>query len=887
MSNDVSKVYQFLANLGNWNTVADTNSDGSITKSEFREFMEQNFEWDGETTEEGKNDLINSFWKSIDTKTSGKIAGTNLKNKNALDASEITNMETKIQMYEVMNEFISSEVQCPSVVSDSANWKKSVTEGLSALVEKFGKLEGLEEHLAENVETIMNKTTADYCANEYLNSAMSTIINDYGYAYASDATLTGLIDEFVNNIPEGTDSLDIQSTVVQIIDAYLATAGMKEDNGFDLSTYGYNANEKSALNDLQKSVLQKTITDALATDANYEKYADLYATAIEKFMGTLKNGDFETVKADAAGAFNASEAGVALQNTIEVKGLFDFDSNAALKTALEGAGLGESFVSMLDGLMKGEVEVYDKIKEEAAAKAQNGDFNGETGFDINKAIEWITGQIKNNLAEFYGDSLGDASLTELKEIYNNLVAAAKENDNADGVKEAAIKYCNALADKSTKFAEPIKMLFGDNYATEINGMKAADIQDKIADLMTEVEALGDANELSLDASSWASFGEASEQVDLTASKASAIEYIEYAFKLVESLDPRNGIMTGLNKTRKENCLTDMRSVFPGGTYNSAINNCTTAEELQQLMDKFMSCFRRALSIDLDKSKEISQLTNTHPWKPVTTTVTNSTINVCQGFTQTFNITPTFKDADGNTKTITTDRISYKSSNTSLVNVDQAGNVTVTGGAEGTFTVTVAVLVDGVEVGKNTITIVSTEDIPAEAILDKASFSGVSDSSEGHLEVYGCSGVNNDSQMINADFATLYNGNAVIQLHTKSDTDGDWDEFGDAGIVQARLTSLANIIKGALVNAGLDQTKLDKAVSTVIGRYNDTANWEAHKDRFDGGRADFCTNKIKNGTYSSDCIVKQHDDIKRKGDKIVYMVSFKGLVDNILEAYNAL
>ena len=773
MSNDVSKVYQFLANLGNWNTVADTNSDGAVTKSEFREFMEQNFEWDGETTEEGKNDLINSFWKSIDTKTSGKIAGTNLKNKNALDSSEITNMETKIQMYEVMNEFISSEVQCPSVVSDSANWKKSVTEGLSALVEKFGKLEGLEEHLAENVETIMNKTTADYCANEYLNSAMSTIIKDYGYAYASDATLTGLIDEFVNNIPEGTDSLDIQSTVVQIIDAYLATAGMKEDNGFDLSTYGYNADEKSALNDLQKSVLQKTITDALSTDANYEKYADLYATAIEKFMGTLKNGDFETVKADAAGAFNASEAGVALQNTIEVKGLFDFDSNAALKTALEGAGLGESFVSMLDGLMKGEVEVYDKIKEEAATKAQNGDFNGETGFDINKAIEWITGQIKNNLAEFYGDSLGDASLTELKEIYENLEASAMENDNADGVKEAAIKYCNALADKSTKFAETIKMIFGDNYATKINGMKAAEIQTKIDELMAEAEALGDANELSLDASSWANIGEA------------------------------------------------------------------------------------------------------------------STINICQGFTQTFNITPTFKDADGNTKTITTDRISYKSSNTSLVNVDQAGNVTVTGGAEGTFTVTVAVLVDGVEVGKNTLTIVSTEDIPAEAILDKASFSGVSDSSEGHLEVYGCSGVNNDSQMINADFATLYNGNAVIQLHTKSDTDGDWDEFGDAGTVQARLTSLANIIKGALVNAGLDQTKLEQAVTTVIGRYNDTANWEAHKDRFDGGRADFCTNKIQNGSYSSDCIVKQHDDIKRKGDKIVYMVSFKGLVDNILEAYNAL
>ena len=151
--------------------------------------------------------------------------------------------------------------------------------------------------------------------------------------------------------------------------------------------------------------------------------------------------------------------------------------------------------------------------------------------------------------------------------------------------------------------------------------------------------------------------------------------------------------------RRKIFLFNMRSVFPGGTYNSAINNCTTAEELQQLMDKFMDRFSQAWSIDTDKASEIIQLTKTNSWKPVTTTVTSSEITLAQGETKTFNIAPTFKDEDGNTKTITTDRISYKSSNTSLVNVDQAGNVTVTGANAGTFTVTVAVLVDGVEVGK--------------------------------------------------------------------------------------------------------------------------------------------------------------------------------------------
>ena len=41
--------------------------------------MEENFEWNGEeSTDSAKNDLINSFWKTIDTNQSGKVSGTKL-----------------------------------------------------------------------------------------------------------------------------------------------------------------------------------------------------------------------------------------------------------------------------------------------------------------------------------------------------------------------------------------------------------------------------------------------------------------------------------------------------------------------------------------------------------------------------------------------------------------------------------------------------------------------------------------------------------------------------------------------------------------------------------------------------------------------------------------
>ena len=98
MSNDISRVYQFLAKQGDWIAAADANGDGSVIKTEFRNFMKESFEWDGETTDAGKNDLINTFWESIDTNQSGKISGTRLKNKNALDSKEIDSMSNTIEM---------------------------------------------------------------------------------------------------------------------------------------------------------------------------------------------------------------------------------------------------------------------------------------------------------------------------------------------------------------------------------------------------------------------------------------------------------------------------------------------------------------------------------------------------------------------------------------------------------------------------------------------------------------------------------------------------------------------------------------------------------------------------------------------------------------------
>lgn len=505
MSNDsISRVYQFLAKQGNWVTEADANGDGAIIKTEFRNYMEENFDWDGTPSDSEKNDLINTFWNTIDTNQGGKISGTNLKNKNALDSKEIDSMEARIEMYEILNEFTST-ITAPSVVSDTAGWKKSVSEGLGALVEQYirdgGKAENLEAFLVEQAPAVEQKTTADYCANEYLKNEMTDFVKEYGYSYADDTTLQNIIDSYIQNIPTDVSFEDIQSTVINIIDSYLSTAGLKEDNGFDLSQYGYSASENSPLNDLQKSIIKKNLEKSLEEIKNkedYESNSELYDTAISDYITNIlangKFGEFEELQNYGLEDFETSDEYKVVEKTITVKGIFGSDELIS-KISNE---VGESFAERIRNIMPGELTAYDDIINEAITKAQNGDFDSSNGdLDKNKLIDWIINECKTNLSKFYPNGFGDMPIEELNMTYDALAKAGREQQNASIIKEAAIEYCNALCDKSTELANAVKDIFGSNYATEINKLLSGEIETKMTELKEKALEIGDASSFTL------------------------------------------------------------------------------------------------------------------------------------------------------------------------------------------------------------------------------------------------------------------------------------------------------------------------------------------------------------------------------------------------------
>ncbi len=502
MSNEISRVYQFLSNQGDWAVKADKDGDGAITKDEFRTFMED-FEWNGEASD--KNDLINEFWAKFDTnRAMTKISGTSKKDCNALNADELAVLEERIAMNDTLNNFTTT-LSCPNVISGSSKaWKDDVVAELQVLLESYiaegGTNENLLDYLKENSPVVENKVTAEYCAVEYLDEVMPELNKEYGYAFGSDNDLNELIKNYAQNLPEGVTPEDMKSTLVQIIDAYLATAGLVESNGVDLGQYGYNTDDNAPLNDLQESVAKSTLTknlEAIKNDEYYEAFAETIDAAVVTFIDdTVANAtaaNFEAILSYGVEQFKQSEAYQEIKTTMDVKQVLIFNDNTSALYQAIADELGDKAAEILtDGVY---YNSYSSIIDEAIEKANNGQFMTEGKLDTQALIEWVVGEVKDNYSKILSES-GRADELSNEELYETFTKALENSDAMkftdpkaalSQVKEAAITYCESLAARGEKHKELLADIFGtSNYNSIINSCKTPD---EISEFIEEINSL--------------------------------------------------------------------------------------------------------------------------------------------------------------------------------------------------------------------------------------------------------------------------------------------------------------------------------------------------------------------------------------------------------------
>ncbi len=162
--------------------------------------------------------------------------------------------------------------------------------------------------------------------------------------------------------------------------------------------------------------------------------------------------------------------------------------------------------------------------------------------------------------------------------------------------------------------------------------------------------------------------------------------------------------------------------------------------------------------------------------------------------------------------------------------------------------------------------------------------------EAGLRIYGDK-YSGSAHVTQADFKRAYTTDAVVALHVKSDTSGN--DLGDAGIIDSlktELTKLSQHIVNAFStsSAKLDPGKLKEAAETVVNKYAalENVSVKIDDDSDDNDNiASYTTDKIRNNktdnTYRHK-IVNMRDTTGINSN--AYMVSFKDLVDDILEEY---
>lgn len=772
---NTTKFYQFLSKYQKdgetWADVADSNygnDDGTVIKAEFRKFI--NAEWNGEENGELSNDLINSFWKKIDTNTSAtKISGTKLRNLNALDKNEMANLDKQLEVYVQFDKFVEENVKIPNVLSSTGSqWKTAVVDELTVLLEAFiagGANGDLNAILNATYQTIANEQTALYCAVEYQETLKDGILKDYPeYKVADDKTLDALIKEYIKTVGADVDAKQIREDIISIMDSYLQTADIGDGGAYAIEDLGYDGTK---LNDLQVAVITATIKKDLAEEAKkYEGYEEEFNKAVQQFIDEKikKGGTFEELKG-AATEFANSKYKEQLDNTVTINTTYrdvTEDSDFYAKLIEE---FGETLAKKIAQNDR-YIQAYKDIINDVAAKVNAGEMT------MDEVADYIIKQISANLEKFFANGLGDMTIEELNSTYDKLAAAADEQKDDEASlqqhRDAAIKYCDALAKKGDEFKNLIKEVFGTNdYKTTINSLLPGEIQDLMDDLKTK------------------------------------------------ALDT----ITKIEGSKATDC-----------TWNNAIKTQNTAET------------GSSLSINVGANINLADGSTTAPDSYQATIVKGA-------------------------------------GNGAEVSILNNGVMTVkTPNIADNMTIEVYAIKDGEKVGEP-ITIQIKVEENAASIINRVTDWGGAKSE--HLETIG---VNQGQQVTSSDFASLYNGDAMIQLEYNESSKG-WNERKD--LVKTRLTSLGNHIISALTTAGLDKAKLTKATNTVVNKYMSSHvsyKWSSGSGS-EGSLRNKVNTKFKENADARHSIVEVYD--KTGTDSHIFAVSFKDFVDDIIAEYNKL
>ena len=508
---------------------ADTNEDGYLTKGEFKNFIK-------DANINITNDEVSQIFKSLDTKTNGKISGTRLNNRNALDSNEMDKMQEKLDAYteikealnNAVNEIPAALIYCVSIASVEA----SVLASLNKNFEVRGDLDDV-------LHSAIAKTAADGYGQAQFTKILNNLKtqNKVPASYNGDDEFQSLLSAYINTLGAETALESIPSDVDKIIIAYFASAAIFINNpqGSNSAALGGNAapsdaqsnvpnrgngyastpfvwDDEYGLNSLQLAVLADRISNAINIDTEtYNKFKSEFDAAIQGFISDTCSGMTFSEIVNHLNDFKNSKYGKAVEVLIT---LSDFSATnwanlditngvTALSRGPVSSTLNDKFYQALvsafgnefaDTLAKADVDyiaengIYNTVLRTVYQMIMSGEIENNDTAIVNKMIELII----ENHAEFkLGLGVGSPN-GQVPDLYKNFQTLTQINNTLAVIRNAAITYLDAVwALGNEKLNTFIKNQFnGMDYKTAINHLVSKDvIESKIDTINAKCEEM--------------------------------------------------------------------------------------------------------------------------------------------------------------------------------------------------------------------------------------------------------------------------------------------------------------------------------------------------------------------------------------------------------------
>lgn len=519
----MESMYSFIRDINGgathreWIKLADANGDGTLTKSEFTKWIEEELPtWTGVEAYQAKG-VIENFWYGIDTNRSAEnIEGTRLSNLHAVSEEEMVDMEIRLQKMDEYYEILSI-IEAPKNLrfENRVRWVTEVREKLGNKMDDLldkGKKVSEDLEVYEEYKKVVMEVTPSIAIDD-MQTDCASIFAKYAYDIRTSEDKEQLLELVESYIQDNLAKIagNSQGFAYGTVDAvetfvkdFMSEAMLEDELKEKDSSYTYkDATGFVGYSELQRKVLSKDLYDELTSDADWSpvlknegasKDSDIIK-ALKGFTDDILDDTpnaFETIYNDKVNTFKnhdiVQEHGIDYyidkMQSDTIKTVIDADVETALKsaglTAEQSAILSDFILNASNASVREDVanDLINDIKTYSRTDAKDSPA-------IKNALAKELVKYDNVEVMFesgYPTSYGYDDLNLLHDARFAVIKNASANQSAI---DSYVDYCNRLIAMGGLYKQAVEAVNAKySYTIDGNNLKKSSSNVTASDAMT-------------------------------------------------------------------------------------------------------------------------------------------------------------------------------------------------------------------------------------------------------------------------------------------------------------------------------------------------------------------------------------------------------------------